>query len=538
MDSSQYKRLFDEFRDHGLEARTVDIEPYLKDESKLVGNAFGVVRANNPHHVAQVLSICSKESTPVTVSAGRTSITGGSVPLSGIVLDISRIKGFDHQNPACVRPGTILADYRKGLDKLGLFYPPDPTSEDSCAIGGNVACNASGALSYLYGPTREYIQGLEIAFTNGSLLDLKRGDFISNRGLFKVPKDRFHPPLQEDAIWPAPKLDIKPWRTCKNAAGLFSEDPMDLVDLFIGSEGILGVVTNITTMLLPRRKPYFALMLYTHCGRQTVELVKILDLFRKANSENGQTALETIRQFWNRNEPPFLTPACMEWFSSSCAGLLSEPRASRLAESYGSIFIEQEHEPDQDPWDIVEVWSDFMEIFNDRMGKDTKEVYVEVALDEKSVREIRNDRLMVPERLNQLIHPGMVKVGADFATPMDKLEQTLELYEQKLPKGISYTFGHIGNAHVHYNITPRSDKEKLEVKDLNLRLAEKICQFGGTVSAEHGAGKIKHKAMEIMFGPEGIAEMLRVKRAFDPGLILNRHNVFPLARLEDERLIF
>ncbi len=537
MDSSTYKRLFYEFEDLGLEIRTNGIESYLRDESKLVGDAFGVVRAFDSKQVAQVLRICSYSCAPVTVSAGRTSITGSSVPYSGIVLDISQIKGFDQQNPSCVRPGTILADYRKGVDELGLFYPPDPTSQDSCAIGGNVACNASGALSYLYGPTREYIQGLEIAFTNGSLLSFKRGDFISNRGFFTVPKDRFDPPLQDDAIWPAPKLDIKPWRTCKNAAGLFSEDKMDLVDLFIGSEGILGVVTNIVTRLMPKRKPYFALMLYTHGRRQTVELVKTLDLFRKAYSENDQHALEKIRKFWNRNDPPFLTPACMEWFSSSCAALLSEPRASRLAESYGSIFIEQEYEPDQDPWDVAEVWSDFMETFNDQNGQDPQEVYVEVALDAKGIREIRNDRLMVPERLNQLIRPGMVKIGADFATPMDKLEETLELYDQNLPKGVSYTFGHIGNAHVHYNITPRSEKEKLEVKDLNLRLAQKICQFGGTISAEHGAGKIKHQAVEIMFGPEGISEMLRVKKAFDPALVLNRHNIFPLERFQDEPLI-
>jgi D-lactate dehydrogenase (cytochrome) len=436
-----------------------------------------------------------------------------------------------------------LGHYRKGLNRLGLFYPPDPTSEDSCAIGGNVACNASGALSYLYGPTRDYIEGLEIALTNGTSLRINRRQIVADQGLFKVPKELFCPTPQSDIIWPAPNLRHKTWRECKNAAGLYSAPNMDLIDLFIGSEGILGVITNIRTRLLPKRKPYLTLMLFTNSRRQTGALVQTLDLFRNALYEGSLDAKEKLNTFFSVHSPQkiksldylsMISPSCMEWYSRSCSRLLSEPMASRLADSYGCVFVEQEYEPDQGPWRLAQAWNEFIEIFNLSLGPDEGEVLVEAALDERRIRQIRDDRLMVPERLNQLISPGMVKIGTDFATPMEYLETVMELYETILPQDISYTFGHIGNAHIHSNIIPRTHEERDSVREMALDLAKKICSMGGTVSAEHGAGKIKHKAMEIMFGQDGLQEMFRIKQAFDPNLILNRHNMFALPPIDSE----
>jgi D-lactate dehydrogenase (cytochrome) len=523
----------------GVKFRTHDLEPYFTDESKFRGSAFAVVKVVDATQVASALLACAKNRVPVTVSAGRTSITGASVPVSGIVMDISGLSGFDPQDPSVVGPGTVLEDYRTGLDALGFFYPPDPTSQDSCAIGGNVACNASGALSYLYGPTRDYIQGLEVAFTNGSLLRFKRGDFVARNGRFHIPGKLFTPPLEYDMNPGVPNIEMKSWRRLKNAAGLFSGQEPDLVDLFIGSEGILGVITEIRTRLVPKRNPYFALLLYTRSRRQTVELTQSLDLFRRAHMEDDPDALSRLKALKGKDEilswfrksgsgAPLIIPSCMEWFSSSCSGLLTEPRASTLSESYGAIFIEQEYPEDDDPYDFAEAWNDFLETFNNRRRPNESPVFAQVAIDERKIREIRHDRLMVPERLNQLITPGMVKIGTDFATPMENLETVMELYDTRLPKEISYTFGHIGNAHVHSNIVPRTLEQEQEVKEIYLELAARICELGGSVSAEHGIGKLKRKALEMMFGRKGINEMIRVKRDFDPSMVLNQGNIFEL----------
>ena len=195
----------------------------------------------------------------LTVVSGKTSLTGAPVPLGGVIIDLAGLDSIDPDDPSVVGPGTVLKRYRDYVDSQGLFYPPDPTSADSCTIGGNVACNASGALSYLYGPTRDYIRGLKIVLPTGNLLDIDRGVVTSAAGQFNIPRDLLIGDSPQELTIPVPTRGSRPWSVCKSSAGLYSSEPMDLVDLFIGSEGILGIVVEVRTKLLPRRNPYFAL---------------------------------------------------------------------------------------------------------------------------------------------------------------------------------------------------------------------------------------------------------------------------------------
>ncbi len=420
---------------------------------------------------------------------------------------------------------------------MGLFYPPDPTSEESCTLGGNVACNASGALSYLYGPTRAYVRGLKLVLALGSILDIERGQVKSRDGFFTVPGRSLDPPISHDLKIPVPRRGAPSWSVCKSAAGLYSSDPMDLVDLFIGSEGILGTIVEIRTLLLPRRKPYFGLLLYLPSRELTVALVHVLDHFKRVIHEGETPSRDRLAQdlaiLGGADGAPdparfrSIVPSCMEWFSASVARFLSPGRSLRLRHTYGCVYVEQEFRPDEDPWEVASEWADLVDLINRNVADRWGRIVTEVALDEKHIREIRLDRKGIPEKLNELIRPGKVKIGMDFSVPLDRLDRVTRLYDATLPVGKSYIFGHIGNAHLHVNIVPETEaEERHAAREISHTLAREVCAMHGSVSGEHGIGKLKREALALMLGQEGIDEIVKIKKILDPQGILNPDNVF------------
>jgi D-lactate dehydrogenase (cytochrome) len=398
-----------------------------------------------------------------------------------------------------------------------------------------VACNASGPLSYLYGPTRDYVTGLRVALPTGSVLHVHRGRVVSAEGFLKIPARLMSPPSHEDTVIPALKTGAPEWARCKSAAGLFASQPMDLVDLFIGSEGILGVILQIETRLLPRRNPFFALMLYVPTRDVAVSLVTLLNLMKRVFHDNKLDVLSEVRtalkQISNSaDQPPperfrLIVPSCMEWLGSSVAELLPPERSPKLNASYGCLYVEQEYNDSHDSLERASQWTALVELFNSGLLADRSGIHVEAALDETQIRRMKKDRQMAPERVNELIRPGMVKVGTDFAVPMDRLGSLLRMYDENLPVGKSYVFGHIGNAHLHANIIAEDNLELEEYRLLTRSLAGTVCKMGGSVSGEHGIGKLKREALELMLGKQGVDEIRRIKRILDPNFILNRGNM-------------
>ncbi len=526
---------FSDVRGLGIPVVRKGFESYLRDESRFQGSADGLIRALQPRHVRDVLRLAGSRHVPITVVSGKTSLTGACVPKGGVILDVKGLDFVDPRDPSRVGPGVILRHYKDHVDRMGLFYPPDPTSEESCTLGGNVACNASGALSYLYGPTRAYVRGMKIVLALGSMLDIERGQVLSRDGFFTIPALRVDPAISHHLTIPVPRRGAPPWKVCKSAAGLYSSDPMDLVDLFIGSEGILGVIVEIRTRLLPRRKPYFGLLLYLPSRELTVALVNLLDHFTRVIHGGKAPRHEQLAQdlkilgvsdvAWNPERFSSIVPSCMEWFSSSVARFLSPGRALRLQSAYGCLYVEQEFRSDEDPLEVASEWADLVEVINRNVGDRAGRILTEVALDEKHIRQIRLERKGIPEKLNELILPGRVKIGMDFSVPMGQLDRLMRLYDAKLPAGKSYIFGHIGNAHLHVNIVPEEGEEELAYREISLALAREVCALHGSVSGEHGIGKLKHKALAMMLGPEGIDEIVKIKNILDPQGILNRDNV-------------
>lgn len=522
-------------RKFGMRCFTDGFENYLQDESRLAGNASGLIKASGERDVIETVRLAHQWTVPLTVVSGKTSLTAGAVPFGGAVLDVGRLDHVDPSHPETVGPGIILKHYQDIVSAAGLFYPPDPTSKDSCTLGGNVACNASGPLSYLYGPTREYIEGLRIVLPTAQVLDIRRGQVTSSRGMLKIPRRMAHPPFQEDLVIPVPRTKAVEWSTLKSAAGLFSAEPMDLVDLFIGSEGILGVTVQITTRLLLRRNPFFALMLYVPSRASAVELVTILNCMKQVFHDKKQGAQQELRDLltkvsgsvapWRSETFRLLIPSCMEWLSSSVSDLLSGDRSARLRDSYGCLYVEQEYSDAEDRMERLDQWSALVELFNKGLPDQGKGIQTEAALDESRIRAMRKERQGVPEKLNELIRPGLVKVGTDFSVPIGKIGSLLLLYDEDLPLGKSYVFGHIGNAHLHANIIADNEDDLAEYRSLTRTLAERVCKMGGSVSGEHGIGKLKREALELMVGKSGVDEIRTIKKIVDPHFILNRGNM-------------
>src|SRR3954468_8779592 len=228
-----------------------EIQSYLTDSSYIpAGTADEVVFPENADEVAAVLSRASQERTSVTVSGAGTGTVGGRVPHDGIVIatdKLDQLKLITRDNGRCFAmagAGVVLRDLQRAADDAGLLYPPDPT-ERGCFIGGNIATNASGARTFKYGPTRNYVERLQVVLATGDVLNLRRAELRAQGQAVTIP-------LPSGRVLEATLPGYEMPRVRKHATGYFVERDMDVLDLFIGSEGTLGVVTEVEVRLLPK----------------------------------------------------------------------------------------------------------------------------------------------------------------------------------------------------------------------------------------------------------------------------------------------
>ncbi|MBO6083728.1 MAG: FAD-binding oxidoreductase, partial [Candidatus Methanomethylophilaceae archaeon] len=241
--------------------------PYTIDECKIRGNADFVFIPDDEEELRSELVRCNDEGIPVTINAMRTGLCGGGVPEGGEVISLERMdrmigigqceRGFFVRTQPCVTVrklrDTILMKHIDGFadvtpgacdafrnDKRKFFYPVDPTEMDG-SIGGNIATNASGPRTFKYGPTRNWVISIKLILTDGRVLRVDRGKHFAEGRHFSADVDGIH--LEFDM----PSYDFN--TSVKNAGGLYSKEGMDLIDVFIGSEGILGVIAEADVLL-------------------------------------------------------------------------------------------------------------------------------------------------------------------------------------------------------------------------------------------------------------------------------------------------
>lgn len=507
---------------------------FFHDESRLSGQMDSISFPRDEEEVKEQIAAASRAEKTVTVQGMRTGISGGAVPEGGHVLNLSkmnRILGMrrDPEQNAyilTVQPGLLLreqmwpATFEKRIDSSGwsaeslgvldeyrrapaYLFTPDP-SEPTISLGGMVANNASGPRSFCYGPTRAMVEGVRIVLADGSALSLRRGQIRASgrRATLTTEGGR-------TLTFDLPSYTTVPM---KCSAGYFSRPDMDLIDLLVGSEGTLGVITEIEVRVIPEPPQLSAAMLFFESEAAAVGFAHRL---RSANQR----------------------PAALELYDAHALALLRRK---------GDVFgrYQNGHEIPEGPW---------TGIYCEHHGQSSREISAAREEMRDAARDLRSpERLLwldegheaianykqikhlLPEVVNGIVaerhrdDPRIRKLGTDFAVPDDRHDELFDRYHTDLAAGgFEYLiFGHLGDNNVHVNILARDYSEYERARELYLEWAAAAVAMGGTVSAEHGIGKMKKPLLKVMFSRQELESMRAVKRTFDPEMLLNRGNIF------------
>lgn len=483
-----------------------DLQNYLTDASNMRGGHAGkLFIPESADEIARIVGEANESRIPVTISGARTGTVGGAIPFGGYVISLeklNKIRAIDRETlTAVVEPGVILGDLQKAVDGAGLFYPPDPT-EWSCQIGGTVATNASGARSFKYGATRRYVRRLQIVLANGDIVEIKRGATqVDENGTLTLVAENGGEIRAKVPTYERPNVR-------KNVSGYFNEQPLDAIDLFIGSEGTLGVITEIELELLPKPQGFFSGIVFF---AKEADLLALVDEAKRASISN--------LKFKISNQ---IAATLIEYFDDRALKFISAKFSETPDGMAGAIFFEQETTPETEDA-LFDEWNDLLE----KHGADLDRSWFTTS--EHDREKMRGFRHALPLSVNErVVACGQRKVGTDMAVPDSNFPSFLRYYKDTLDaSGLEYViFGHIGDCHLHANILPRNDGEAEGARHIYGRCVSQAIMLGGTVSAEHGIGKLKRKYLSAMMGERYLNEMAALKRSFDPNGILGRGNMF------------
>jgi len=427
----------------------------ITDASNFPGQADQLFTPETESEVASILKRASQQKIPVTVCGALTGLAGGASPSGGWALSLTRMRKLEvGKGRAVVGPGVLLREVQSSAANSGQFYAPDPT-ENTSSIGGNVAANSSGSRSFRYGATRRHVLSLRVAFIDGSIQTFRRGEKID----FEVPA-------------------ISLPHTTKHSAGYPLAPGMEWVDLIVGNEGTLGVVTEAELQFLPAP------------GERLGGVV----FFR-----SEQDALEAVDRW--RSTPGL---NMIEYIDHASLQMMDTPhQAALMIEIEGDADIDMTTALENDSW------------------------FATSATDRERFRVFRHT---LAEKANDRVRrTGFVKFGTDYAVPLDKNREMMAIYRRVLDAdspGRYVIYGHIGDAHVHVNSFPETRDQFERGKEIMTELAREAVKLGGTVGAEHGLGKRKAHLLEIQYPPAQIEAMKQVKRRLDPDWLLGRGTLF------------
>ena len=488
-----------------------EIQNYLSDASYLKGgHASRVVFPESAEDVARVLVEASQTKTQVTISGAGTGTVAGRVPFGGIVIAtdrLNRIRSVTHEEGgghAITEAGVRLIDLQRAADAERLLYPPDPT-ERSCFLGGNIATNASGARTFKYGPTRNYIERLKIALPTGDLIDLRRGDLHADDRLIRLP-------LSSGTVIEAQLPSYEMPRVRKHASGYYIKSGMDLIDLFIGSEGTLGVIVDAELKLIPKPEGLLSGVVFFADEDKLLSFV----------SEARERSLTMRDSSVSESNPKGLGVRALEYFDNQSLNFLRQKYNTVPEQAVGAIFFEQETTSSSED-SLMTEWLSLLETHKALTDQSW------FATNEPDQAKLREFRHALPVLMNEwFAQHNQKKVSTDMAVPDEAFAGMLRFYQDSLRDGdLRYTiFGHIGDNHVHVNILPRNDDEANRAWEIYRTFIRRAVDVGGTISAEHGIGKLKREYLRELYGEEHLREMAALKRAFDPAGILGRGNIF------------
>jgi len=463
------------------------ISTYLKDASNYLGGSADKVII--PESVDELVAFLKKNNQPITISGAGTGMTASRIPEAGLIVSLENFKNLgDVANGFIdVGPAVSLADLNEHLISTNYFYPPNPT-ETLASIGGTLATNASGSRSYKYGATRDYVLEADIVFVDGKKASLKRGLTIKSPLRLSDGKEIHFPNIK----YTSPM--------CKNAAGYYIQPNMDWLDLFIGSDGTLGIFTRIRLKLLSCPAAFISGILFFNTEEECWILV---DLIKKSNIES-------------------INPCSLEYFDERSLNRLRKEFENIPNKAKAALFFENDIDKQTDYDYTQNVWFEFL---------NNKEVLLDhswFAQSSKDLKRFHNFRHAIPVLINEEnSRLRRLKIGTDMAVSDLHLLGMMKFYKDELEgSGVDFVvFGHLGDNHLHINLLPKKDQIE-KAHEIYKILVNRIFEWKGTISAEHGIGKLKKKFFLQMVGESSLSELMGIKKLFDPRFLLGKGNIF------------
>ena len=472
---------------------------FAEDSSNLPGAAQGLSRPKNERECAMVLRACRQAGIPVTLSGGKSNLTGSATPQSGVLLSTvnmtSPMADVDEEARTVVSaPGVILEDLRTSVVEQTdgkLCFPVDPTSRAEASIGGSIACNCSGFTPGDPGSFRSWLQSIRFLLPDGTLIEAERGQFVSKDGEF----------LLGDTAWPVPRY-VRP--AIKNAGGPFSapNGEMDFIDLIVGSEGIFGLVTACSLKLADRPKGFLDIFFSLPGEAEALRLLEVVE-----SARNGD--LSGLGGF--------------EYFGVNCRKYMKHESRFFQGDDPVGIYI-QEPLFGRDEMDVAEVWIELLAEAELDIDEDAM-----LLLDTEALRTLFMEaRHSMPASALEVVQQrNAFTIMTDTVVPPEKFAEFLEFTHSLLNgKNLDYlSFGHLGDCHLHFTILPTREQIDVAVAAYDGIIA-KSADLGGVYSGEHGTGKRKRKDFLRCYGPDAVEQVRCCKEAVDTNLLLNRGNVF------------
>lgn len=481
-----------------LTAYAVDASMY-----RLVPKA--VVLVESEDDIAKTLNYAVARGIPLTVRAAGTNLTGSAIG-SGIILDVSRLNRILEVNPeekwARVQPGIVLAELNRQLDRHGLMFGPDPSSGDMCKLGGMLGNNSSGPHTLRYGAVKDNVHLLRMCLTSGTWLNAKPyglGDPTLSPLLSTIPALRDTFALVQSH---AELIRSKKPTVSKNSCGynLFDladglvRGVFDLPKLLVGSEGTLGIVSEARLKLVDKPKATLTALIHLrHLEEVGAVVPGLLDLDPSALEVMDANTLDLIGRA-NHGVPAGAAATLLIELDADSFEVDLHERAERMAATCRPYKLASELMLAFDPERREQLWKARKALYPTLYRFDPKKKPINFV----------DDVVVRAERISELIR---------------YLEEFFK--GQQVPVAI---FGHIGNGNAHVvpllNVNDRSDFDKM-VEGYHEIHTTVLERFSGSICGEHGDGRVRAEFVKTMFGEDLYALFVQVKKAFDPGNVLN-----------------
>ena len=416
-----------------------------------------VVHVSDKAEIVAVVKLASAHGIPLVARGAGSGMTGGSVPeRGGIVLNLERMNKIIHLNVedrmCSVQPGVVTGEIQKRAEENGLFYPPEPASAKFSTIGGNVAESAGGLGCVKYGLTRDFVAGLEYVTSCG---DIVRTGVYTNR-----------------------------------------ESPFNVGNLVIGSEGTLGIISEIALRLIP-----------LPAGRVTV-LALFRNLIAAAKASNAVLSSG-------------VGPSVLEFMDDRCIHTVREYAGVDISDDAGALLI-VELDGDEDALSAGE--KKLINVLNEHETIELK------------CAKTNEDRALI-WKLRKSLSPAIARIAPlkfneDICVPISLIPDICSYVAKLAEKHVLnvVTFGHSGDGNIHVNFMTHRERhdEVARVKKSISELFREVVRIGGTLSGEHGIGISKRAYIGFALDETTIDFEKKVKKAFDPGEILNPGKIFPM----------